>query len=61
MGTIPISKSFNKQRIQQDIDIFAFELTDEEIVVLDTFDCNGRAVCADEMKSMPNCAFDIEY
>lgn len=61
LGTIPIPKSSNKQRIQENIDIFDFELTDEEMAVLDTFDCNGRAVCADEMKGMPNYPFDIEY
>lgn len=61
LGAIPIPKSSNKQRIKQNIDVFDFELTDEEIAILDTFDCNGRAVPAEEMKGMPNYPFEIEY
>lgn len=61
LGAIPIPKSSNKQRIRQNIDIFDFELTDEEVAVLDSFDCNGRAVTAEEMRGMPHYPFDIEY
>lgn len=61
LGTIPIPKSANKERIKQNIDIFDFELTDEEMAVLDTFNCNGRAVTAEELKGMPNYPFEIEY
>lgn len=61
LGAVPIPKSSNKKRILQNIDVFDFELTDEEMQVLDSFDCNGRAVPADEMKGLPNYPFDAEY
>lgn len=61
LGAIPIPKSSNKERIKQNIDIFDFELNDEEMAVLDSFNCNGRAVAAEEMKDMPNYPFNIEY
>lgn len=60
-GAIPIPKSSNKERIKQNIDVFDFELDDEELAVLDSFNCNGRAVPAEELKGMPHYPFDIEY
>lgn len=44
IGTIPIPKSATKEHIEQNIDIFDFKLTSEEIAVIDKFDCGGRIV-----------------
>lgn len=62
IGAAPIPKSTNKKRIQQNIEIFDFKLTPEEIAVIDKFDCNGRAVPATELKGMPHHPFEgVEY
>lgn len=41
-GCITIPKSVNKGRIKQNFDIWDFELSNEDVTLLDTFDCNGR-------------------
>ncbi|KAJ8921935.1 hypothetical protein NQ315_008569 [Exocentrus adspersus] len=51
IGTIPIPKSSNKERVEKNIDIFDFELTPEEVKVLESFNCDGRAVPADDFKA----------
>lgn len=43
-GIITIPKSVTKSRIKENIGIFDFELSAEDIGYIDTFDCNGR-VC----------------
>lgn len=44
IDTIPIPKSSSKKRIEQNINIFNFKLTPEEIATIDKFDCGGRIV-----------------
>lgn len=41
-GCIVIPKSVTKSRIQENFDIWDFNLTPEDIALIDTFDCNGR-------------------
>ena len=41
-GNIVIPKSVNKERIIQNIDVFDFKLSPEDIAQIDSFDCNGR-------------------
>ncbi|XP_055708694.1 aldo-keto reductase AKR2E4-like isoform X2 [Phlebotomus papatasi] len=41
-GACPIPRSVNKQRIESNIDIFDFNLTPEEISVIDSFNANKR-------------------
>lgn len=41
-GNITIPKSVTKARIDQNSNIFDFELSKEDIELLNTFDCNGR-------------------
>lgn len=45
---IVIPKSVNKGRIQQNFDIWDFELSAQDIAHLDSFDCNGRICPYDE-------------
>lgn len=47
-GNITIPKSVTKSRIIQNFDIWDFNLTNEDIALLDTFDCNGRICPSDE-------------
>lgn len=41
-GVITIPKSVTKSRIKQNLEIFDFSLSREDIKYLDTFECNGR-------------------
>ncbi|XP_050311222.1 aldo-keto reductase family 1 member B1-like [Anthonomus grandis grandis] len=41
-GLIVIPKSVTKSRIQENFDIWDFELSADDMAHLDTFDCNGR-------------------
>jgi len=43
-GNIVIPKSVTKSRIQSNLDVFNFELSADDISVLDSIDCNGRLV-----------------
>lgn len=42
LGNIVIPKSSNKKRIIENIDIFDFELSEEDMIYINSFDCNGR-------------------
>lgn len=46
-GNITIPKSVTKERILENINIFDFQLSPDDVAYLDSFDCNGR-VCAFE-------------
>lgn len=41
-GIITIPKSVTKSRIAQNLDIWDFQLSEEEMKYIDSFDCNGR-------------------
>jgi aldehyde reductase len=41
-GNSVIPKSFNKERLKINFDVFNFEMSQEDMDLLDTFDCNGR-------------------
>ncbi|KAG5888069.1 hypothetical protein JTB14_010044 [Gonioctena quinquepunctata] len=60
-GVIVIPKSVNKKRISENIDIFNFELSAEDIAVMDTFDCNGRVCWFVEAVGHPHYPFNDEY
>lgn len=59
--TIPIPKSSSKERIEQNIDIFNFKLTSEEIALMDTLDCGLRICPFTEFKHYKDYPFDIEF
>jgi len=44
-GNIVIPKSVNKKRMTENMQVFDFQLTNEDMAHIDSFDCNGR-VCA---------------
>jgi aldehyde reductase len=43
-GIIVIPKSVTKSRIISNFDVFSFELSEEDIAVIEAFDCCGRLV-----------------
>lgn len=57
LGTIPIPKSTNVTRLAQNIDVFDFKLDQNDHKVLDSFNCNGRAVHAIELKDSDEYPF----
>ncbi|XP_063909471.1 aldo-keto reductase family 1 member A1-A-like [Zophobas morio] len=62
LGVIPIPKSSNPGRIEQNIDVFDFKLSDEDMKIVDSFNCNGRAVHAEELKGLPHYPFEgVEF
>lgn len=61
LGAIPIPKSTNKKRIKENVDVFDFKLSVDDMTVLDSFNCNGRVVYAEEMYGMPHYPFDTAY
>lgn len=46
---IPVPKSSNPARIKQNIEIFDFELSPEEISTLDGYNKDFRAIAAEEL------------
>ncbi|XP_053668611.1 1,5-anhydro-D-fructose reductase-like [Anopheles marshallii] len=61
LGTLPIPKSSKLERIRQNIDIFDFKLTADEIKLMDGFNTGGRTVpfnFSSEHKYFP---FKLEY
>ncbi|XP_028172267.1 aldose reductase-like isoform X2 [Ostrinia furnacalis] len=43
-GNIVIPKSVTKSRIASNFDVFDFKLSQEDVQLIDSFDCNGRLV-----------------
>ncbi|XP_018356366.1 PREDICTED: aldose reductase-like [Trachymyrmex septentrionalis] len=61
IDTIPIPKSSSKKRIEQNINIFDFKLTPEEIAIIDKFDCGGRVVQFEQYKTHKDYPFHLEF
>lgn len=43
-ANIVIPKSVTKDRIESNFEVFDFELTPEEVEIIESFECNGRLV-----------------
>ncbi|GLV41842.1 Aldo-keto reductase 1B [Carabus blaptoides fortunei] len=61
IGTIPVPKSSNKERMRMNIDIFDFELSPEDIKLIDTFNRNFRINQAERDIHLKYYPFGIEY
>ncbi|SPP87433.1 blast:1%2C5-anhydro-D-fructose reductase [Drosophila guanche] len=63
LGTIPIPKSSNINRVAENFDIFDFKLTSEEMAVLDGFNCGERLVPLNLIKAQNHkyYPFAIEF
>ncbi|XP_011871734.1 PREDICTED: aldose reductase-like [Vollenhovia emeryi] len=60
-GHIVIPKSAAKSRIAQNIDVFDFTLSPEDITYIDTFDCNGRIFNFQTASTSPYYPFHIPF
>ncbi|KAJ6646473.1 Aldo-keto reductase family 1 member B10 [Pseudolycoriella hygida] len=60
-GSIPIPKSQTKERIQQNIDVFDFELNSDEMSVLDQFNTGHRIALLPALKHSKYYPFNIEF
>lgn len=61
LGTIPIPKSQTKERIQENIDIFDFELNEEEMGVLAKFNNGTRLGHESSHSHAKEFPFNIEF
>ncbi|KZC11162.1 Alcohol dehydrogenase [NADP(+)] A [Dufourea novaeangliae] len=61
IGTIPIPKSSSKERIEQNISIFDFKLTPEEIASIDALDRGMRVVAPELFMKHKDYPFNIEF
>lgn len=60
-GTVPIPKSSNENRIVENINIFDFELTPEEMAIMDGFNTGERTVPFNLCKKHKYFMFNIEF
>ncbi|XP_077266746.1 aldo-keto reductase 1B-like [Temnothorax americanus] len=60
-GHIVIPKSVTKSRIVQNMDIFDFKLSPEDVAYIDTFDCNGRICAINNASASPYYPFRIPF
>lgn len=60
LGTIPIPYSTKEERIRQNIDVFDFSLTDEEMQYMDSFQ-SERTLPFPPLKKHKYYPFDAEF
>ncbi|XP_078528024.1 estradiol 17 beta-dehydrogenase 5-like [Lissotriton helveticus] len=60
-GVVPISKSFTPKRISQNLEVFDFNLTPEEMKTLDGLNKNIRYVELKQFADCPTYPFNDEY
>lgn len=58
LGTVPIPKSTNSTRLRENIDVFEFQLSAEEMQQINSFNVNFRAIKAPELAELPHYPFD---
>lgn len=61
VGVIPLPKSVSKNRIHENIDIFDFQLTDEEIAYIDTFHTGERISLYEAARNNIHYPFAIDF
>ncbi|XP_046455158.1 aldo-keto reductase family 1 member B1-like [Daphnia pulex] len=60
-GVIVIPKSVTKTRIEQNFDIFDFQIGESDMQYIDSLDCNGRFCHVTWMNDSPDFPFSIEF
>lgn len=60
-GIVVLAKSFNEERIRENIQVFDFQLASDDMKILDGLDRNLRYFPAHMFKAGPNFPFSDEY
>lgn len=60
-GVVVIPKSVTKERIVDNLNCTDFELTEEDVKYIETFDCNERVCALDWVKDHPYYPFNVEF
>uniref|UniRef100_A0A336M633 CSON009683 protein n=1 Tax=Culicoides sonorensis TaxID=179676 RepID=A0A336M633_CULSO len=61
LGVVPLPKSSHPKRIEENIDIFDFKLTEDDMKILDTFHTGERTVAFTEVADCVNFPFHEEF
>lgn len=61
LGVVPIPKSVTKERIQKNIDVFDFELTESDRQLMDSFHSGKRLIGLSDAKHSKYWPFGIQY
>lgn len=61
IGAIPIPKSVNKERIEQNINVFDFTLTEDEMKSIDSYNTGERVLPMLEAKQHKYFPFGTEF
>uniref|UniRef100_A0A2K5XKY7 NADP-dependent oxidoreductase domain-containing protein n=1 Tax=Mandrillus leucophaeus TaxID=9568 RepID=A0A2K5XKY7_MANLE len=60
-GVVVLAKSYNEQRIRENVQVFEFQLTSEDMKVLDGLNRNFRYAVMDFLVDHPDYPFSDEY
>ncbi|KAL4842484.1 hypothetical protein H8958_011054, partial [Nasalis larvatus] len=60
-GIVVLAKSYNEQRIRENMKVFEFQLTSEDMKAIDGLDRNIRYLTLDIFAGPPNYPFSDEY
>ncbi|XP_035162644.1 aldo-keto reductase family 1 member C4 isoform X2 [Callithrix jacchus] len=60
-GVVVLAKSYNEQRIRENVQVFKFQLTSEDMKVLDGLNRNFRYIVLDFFAGHPDYPFSDEY
>jgi len=60
-GVVVIPKSVTATRIEENANIFDFELSEEEMKEIESFDCNGRLSAMELFANHPHYPFHAEF
>lgn len=60
-GVVVLAKSYNEQRIRENVQVFEFQLTSEDMKAIDGLNRNLRYFNGDSLASHPNYPYSDEY
>lgn len=61
LNVTPIPKSSKKHRLAENIDIFDFSLTEQEIQIMDSFNTGQRLVAMRDARNSPYWPYGIKF
>lgn len=61
LGAVPIPKSSNKTRIQENVDVFDFSLDEDDHKVMDAFNTGERLVAMYDARKSPHWPYSLKF